>query len=170
MFTFAFSSSEVAIGGGSSKGELSLASLWSDAASCAIERRMGRRGLACRSDWYLFADNRLRFHSFPNELPKAKNLLRGKPVGSEFRNPKPGAKSILMVIALYNIRERQHSGRVQRCGGLAKPIAAGWCLIEDERKWFAKFANGAKCRQRCLDVGRTWPRWDQAHIGYADGA
>ena len=147
---------------------MSLASLWSDAASSAIDRRIGRRGLTCRSDWYLLTDNRLRFHSFPNELPKVENLLRGKPVGSELRNPKPGAERILMVIALYNIRECQHSGRVQRCGGLAEPIAAGWRLIEDESKWFAKFTNGAKCRQRCLDVGRTWSRWDQAHIGGTD--
>jgi hypothetical protein len=81
---------------------------------------MGRRDLTCRSDWYLFTDNRFRFHSFPNELPKAKNLLRGKPVGSELRNPKPGAERILMVIALYNIRERQNSGRVQRSHAQAR--------------------------------------------------
>jgi hypothetical protein len=87
---------------------------------------MGRRGLTGRSDLCLFTDNRLRLHSFPNVLPKAEDLLRGKPVRSELRDPKPGAERILMVIALYNIRERQHSGRVQRCGGLALGSGTYW--------------------------------------------
>ena len=108
---------------------MSLASLWSDAASSAIERRIGRRGLTCRSDWYLFTDNRLRFHSFPNELPQAKDLLCGRSIGSELRNTKPGAERILMVIALYNIRQRQHSGRVQRGGGFADAKTAGRRLV-----------------------------------------
>ena len=102
---------------------------------------MGRRGLTGRSDRYLFTDNRLRLHSFPNVLPQAKNLLCGRPFGSELRNPKPGAERILMVIALNDIRERQNSGPVQRCRGLAKAIAAGRRLIEDERKWFAKICE-----------------------------
>src|SRR6516165_4544590 len=131
---------------------------------------MGRRGLTGGSVRSLFTDNRLRLHSFPNVLPQAKNLLCGWPFGSELRNPKPGAECILMVIALYNIRECQNSGRVHCCGGFAEAKAAGRRLIEDERKWFAKFANGAKSRQRRLDVGRTWPCWDKAYVRYADCA
>src|SRR6516164_355817 len=131
---------------------------------------MGRRGLTGRPDRFLFTDNRLRLHSFPNVLPQAKYLLCGWPFGSELRNPKPGTECILMVIALYNIRECQYPGRVQCCGGFAEAIAAGRRLIEDERKWFAKFANGAKRRQRRLDVGWTRPCRDQAHVGYANRA
>src|SRR6516165_4345385 len=131
---------------------------------------MGRRRLTGRSDRSLFTDNRLRLHSFPNVLPQAKNLLCGWPFGSELGDPKPGAECILMVIALYNIWEREDSGRVQRCSSLAEATAAGRRLIEDERKWFAKFASGANRRQRRLDVGRTRPRRDQAYVGYADRA
>jgi hypothetical protein len=78
--------------------------------------------------------------------------------------------AIFAFTALPNIGERQNSSRVQRCGGFAEAIAAGRRLIEDERKCFAKFANSAKRRQRCLDVGRTWPCWDQAHVGSANRA
>ena len=110
---------------GRSEGKFPVAALWSDAANSAIERRLGRCCLTGRSDRSLFTGNRLRRHFFPDTLPQAKNFSCGKPFGSELRNPKSSAERILMIVSLYNIRQRQNSGRVQRCGGFAEAIAFG---------------------------------------------
>src|SRR5947208_5290525 len=70
-----------------------------------------------------------------------------------------------MVVALDNVRKREHPSRIERSRGLADAIAKRGRLVKYEGKALVEPTHGAEGRQCRLDICRTRARWDKAQIG-----
>src|SRR5438552_15205116 len=75
-----------------------------------------------------------------------------------------------MVIALSDIGKRKHAERIERSCSFTQSAAPRRRLIEDEGKSAVEPADSDERWYCSFDVGRARTRWDQAKIGFSNGA
>jgi hypothetical protein len=70
-----------------------------------------------------------------------------------------------MVVALHDVRKREHTSRMERSRGLADATTPRRRLIQYEGKPLIEPSDSIERRQSRFDICWTRARWDQAQIG-----